>query len=201
MKMSESPSSDPWIRRLRDPDARDEALAELRGLLVRGLRKAFVSSDESFADDIAQETLIRVINKLDQFEGRSQFTTWAMSIAVRIGTSQLRRKHYQDISLDEFTADGDGLKIEVADHGLAVGETMERQTLYAKLNELIGGLSDRQQTALRAVLGGMPVEEIANKTGSNRNAVYKLVHDARMKLKTGLESAGYSANDVTRNRT
>ena len=68
---------------------------------------------------------------------------------------------------------------------------------YQKLSELIDDLSDRQQTAVRALLSGMPVEEIADRTASNRNAVYKLVHDARTKLKSGLEAAGYSAEDLT----
>ena len=76
-------------------------------------------------------------------------------------------------------------------------EQIEQSSIYQNLSELIDDLSDRQQTAVRAVLSGMPVEEIADRTASNRNAVYKLVHDARTMLKSGLEAAGYSAEDLT----
>ncbi len=195
--MSEPMISDPWVERLKDPERQEEALTELRVRLVRGLKKAFSSAGESFAEDIAQDALIRILEKIDQFEGRSQFPTWAMSIAVRLATSQTRRKHFKDVSLEQFT-NGEGLKLEVAvDTVPGAAEQLEQGTIYQKLSELIDGLSDRQQTAVRALLGGMPVEEIADRTSSNRNAVYKLVHDARTKLKSGLEAAGYSADDLT----
>ena len=195
--MSEPMISDPWVERLKDPVRQEEALTELRVRLVRGLKKAFSSTGESFAEDIAQDALIRILEKIDQFEGRSQFSTWAMSIAVRLATSQTRRKHFKDVSLEQFT-NGEGLKLDLAvDTVPSASEQLEQDTIYQKLSELIDGLSDRQQTAVRALLGGMPVEEIADKTASNRNAVYKLVHDARTKLKSGLEAAGYSADDLT----
>jgi RNA polymerase sigma-70 factor, ECF subfamily len=195
--MPEPMTSDPWVEKLKDPTQQEEALTALRVRLVRGLKKAFSSAGESFAEDIAQDALIRILEKIDQFEGRSQFPTWAMSIAVRLATSQVRRKHFKDVSLEQF-ADGEGLKLDVAvDTVPGAAEQIEQSSIYQKLSELIDDLSDRQQTAVRAVLSGMPVEEIADRTASNRNAVYKLVHDARTKLKSGLEAAGYSAEDLT----
>ena len=50
---------------------------------------------------------------------------------------------------------------------------------------------------MHSLLNGMPVEVFAEKTGSNRNAVYKLIHDARVKLRQGFEQAGYKAEDVS----
>ncbi len=195
--MPEPMTSDPWVEKLKDPTQQEEALTALRVRLVRGLKKVFSSGGESFAEDIAQDALIRILEKIDQFEGRSQFPTWAMSIAVRLATSQVRRKHFKDVSLEQF-ADGEGLKLDVAVDTLpGAAEQIEQSSIYQNLSELIDDLSDRQQTAVRAVLSGMPVEEIANRTASNRNAVYKLVHDARTKLKSGLEAAGYSAEDLT----
>lgn len=195
--MSEPMTTDPWVEKLKDPVQQEEALTELRVRLVRGLKKAFSSAGESFAEDIAQDALIRILEKIDQFEGRSQFPTWAMSIAVRLATSQVRRKHFKDVSLEQFS-NGEGPKFDVAvDTVPGASELLEQSSIYQTLSELIDGLSDRQQTAVRAVLSGMPVEEIADRTGSNRNAVYKLVHDARSRLKSGLEAAGYSAEDLT----
>ena len=191
-----SVESDEWVARLKDPERRDDALTELRPLLLRGLRRAFASSGDSFAEDVTQEALLRILDKLDQFEGRSRFTTWAMSIAVRLGTSQVRRKHFKDVSLEALTG-GEGLAVEVADSSSpAVSDGLERESFQATFGGLIDQLSDRQQVAIRALLEGMPVEEIAARTDSNRNAVYKLVHDARAKLKSGFEAAGYSASDL-----
>ena len=60
-------------------------------------------------------------------------------------------------------------------------------------------LTEKQRTALLAELKGMPLEEIGRRLGSNRNAVYKLTHDARKRLKKHLEAAGYSAADLQAN--
>lgn len=64
-------------------------------------------------------------------------------------------------------------------------------------NELIEtNLTDKQKLAVRGLLEGMPVEELARRTGSNRNAIYKLVHDARRKLREGFEQEGIVADDI-----
>ena len=57
-------------------------------------------------------------------------------------------------------------------------------------------IRDRQRTVVRALLGGMPVEEIASRTDSNRNAVFKLFHDARQRLKKGFLAANFSESDM-----
>ena len=54
----------------------------------------------------------------------------------------------------------------------------------------------RSPDALLAELPGEPMAEIAIRMGSNRNAIYKLTHDARKRLKRGLERAGHSAATV-----
>jgi RNA polymerase sigma-70 factor (ECF subfamily) len=58
------------------------------------------------------------------------------------------------------------------------------------------GLTERQRAVLLAELRGMPQDEIARQLGSNRNALYKLTHDARKRLKQGLEQAGFTAEDI-----
>ena len=197
--MSAARDENGWGDRLRDPTQQPEALAQLRSLLLRGLRRAFASKagDDAFLEDIAQDALVRILDRLDQFEGRSQFTTWAMAVAVRLATSQLRRKHTQDISLDGLTGNN-SLKIEFADDSVEKPSAgIERTSLLGKLQELIDEcLTDRQRWAIQALLNGVPIEEIARRTDSNPNAVYKLVHDARTRLKQGFEQAGYTPDDL-----
>lgn len=197
--MSAAHQDDGWVGRLRDATQQPEALEELRSVLLRGLRRALASraGDDAFIEDIVQDALVRILERLDQFEGRSRFTTWAMSIAVRLATSELRRKWTQDISLDGISADN-ALQIEFADSSAAAPSAgIERTSLLAKLQELIDEkLTPRQRWAVQALLNGVPIEEIARRTDSNTNAVYKLIHDARARLKQGFEQAGYTADDL-----
>ncbi|MBI1311247.1 sigma-70 family RNA polymerase sigma factor [bacterium] len=197
--MSATHEDNGWVDRLRDPTLQPQALEQLRDLLLRGLRRAFLSkaSDDAFVEDVTQDALVRILDRLDQFEGRSRFSTWAMSVAVRLATSELRRKRTRDISLDGIT-DGNALRIEFADESTEQpSASAERNSLLSKLQELIDErLTDRQRWAIQALLNGVPIEEIARRTDSNPNAVYKLVHDARTRLKQGFEQAGYTADDL-----
>ena len=197
--MQTKPEELSWVDRLDEshPD-REAAIAQLRGILVRGLKAALASkgADAEFCEDIAQDSLIKILNKLDTFEGRSKFTTWAMSIAIRTGISGFRKKHFKDVSLDAITEDG--MRFDPADLGQANPDSgIERVAILTKLQELIENeLTDKQRTVVRALLGGMPVEEIATRTESNRNAVYKLFHDARQRLKRGFLTANFSESDM-----
>lgn len=189
-----------WIQRLTSNDeVRDEALAELRGILLRGLGRALSNRnvDNAFLEDVVQDALLRILDNLDSFEGRSRFTTWAMAVAVRTAIGELRRRHFKDVSLEQVTAEsGSALEVEDADT-LTADLEFDKQSLYAQLRRLIeSDLTERQQTVVRAVLGGMPVETIADRMGTNRNAVYKMLHDARAKLKRGFAADGISAEEI-----
>ena len=139
---------------------------------------------------------MKILDSLDRFQGRSRFTTWAMTIATRIGISELRRRHYRNVSLDSITAD-DSLKLDVpVENEPAAEDQLDRANILRKLGEQIESLTDKQKLAVRGLLEGLPIEEIADRMGSNRNAVYKLVHDARQRLRRQLEDAGVSAHDV-----
>lgn len=192
----------PWVEKLNRPsgdEQREKAVADLREIVLRGLRGAFFKrgQDEAFCEDVCQEAIIKILKNVDSFEGRSKFTTWAISIAIRSGISQLRRRHFKDVSLDAITNNND-MRIEIA---VATesdpGHDIDKEVLLRTLAELIEGeLTDKQRTVVRALLGGMPVEEVATRTQSNRNAVYKLFHDAKLRLKKGFESKNFSMADI-----
>ncbi|MEM6471017.1 MAG: RNA polymerase sigma factor [Planctomycetota bacterium] len=196
---SEPTADDPWVMRLRGkPEQRDAALDELREILLRGLTKSMsVRYGGGYsAEDVVQDALVKIMNSLHQFAGRSRFTTWAMTVATRIGISEMRRKHYQDVSIESFASEGSSFEIAGEETEASAG--IDRRWMMEKLQSLIDGiLSEKQRIAIRASLDGIPIEVIAEKTGSNRNSIYKLVHDARVKLRTGLESAGISADELS----
>jgi RNA polymerase sigma-70 factor (ECF subfamily) len=120
-----------------------------------------------------------------------------MTIAVRLGISELRRKRFQDVSLQQITG-GEHLNIDLMVDSAGSLEQQERRTwMTATLKRLVEQtLTEKQRTVVQADLAGMPIEEIARRLGTNRNAVYKLFHDARQKLRQGFEAAGISAEDV-----
>jgi RNA polymerase sigma-70 factor (ECF subfamily) len=187
-----------WPARLaRESPERDDAIAELRAILVRGLTRSLGQRGASgLAEDIAQEAVLKVLASLDSFEGRSRFTTWAMTIANRLGVSELRKRRHRDVSLDGVST-GDSLRIQTPDPAPNATEVLQRDAIVRTLRQLIEtDLTDRQRLAIQGLLEGLPVEVIADKTGSNRNAIYKLVHDARQKLRRGFLDAGYTVDDI-----
>ena len=191
---------DDWVERLNSTGgSREDAIKELRGILLRGLTATVRNryGNKIQAEDVVQDALMKILDKVDSFEGRSKFTTWAMTIAVRIAISEMRRKHFQDVSMDSLLTDN--MQFEpAASSEPSPGNEEEKTALLGKLRSLIdSNLTSKQREAMHSLLNGMPVEVFAEKTGSNRNAVYKLIHDARIKLRQGFEQAGYKAEDVS----
>lgn len=197
-------TNEQWLAELRGPE-RDAALADLRVVLVRGLRGALGGRSGGVSgaavEDFAQEALMKILHSLDSFRGESRFTTWAQKIAVRVALTDLRRKKWRDVSLQELVSRyGAGspapamLKDPLPDpEELAVREMM-LTTLWRLILE---ELTERQREALVAVMiNGMPLEEAARRMDTNRNALYKLLHDARRRLKERLISEGLTSREV-----
>jgi RNA polymerase sigma-70 factor (ECF subfamily) len=212
--MSERTNQD-WLADLTGPPAVQEpALQELRERLQRGIfyylsrersDLAQLSTQEltQMAEDLAQDAVLRVLENLDSFRGDSRFTTWATKIAVRVAISDLRRARYRDFRLDDLTADDELLPTNALaslpqSDSLTPESAAERADVVAKIESALKeALTDRQYQALDAViLRGVPLEVVAEKMGTNRNALYKLVHDARRKLRTHLEAQGLSVDYV-----
>ena len=195
-------TNEEWLAELQGPE-RDEALADLRAFLVRGLGYALANRsgvDGPLLEDFAQDALLKILNATDTFRGESRFTTWAQKIAVNVAFSELRRRRWQDTSLDDLTA-GQSLDF-VPDMLVDPSAGPEQQATQRLFVETLGRLiqtelTDRQRQALVAVqIRGMPLAEVARRMGSNRNALYKLLHDARKRLKQKMEDEGLSPQDV-----
>jgi RNA polymerase sigma-70 factor (ECF subfamily) len=190
-----------WLTHLSGtgPD-QQEAFSDLREALLRGLRRAVshrAGADDGLLEDVVQDSLVRILERLAQFEGRSKFLTWAMSVAIRVAMSELRRRRWMDVPLDEVVATADLAPGRTVDDGPGPLAQSEREAILATMQEVIqNGLTAKQRHALLAELQGMPLDEIARHLGSNRNALYKLTHDARKRLRRGLEAAGFTAEDI-----
>src|SRR5574341_891940 len=109
-------TNEQWLSELRAGGSRRElALADLRAEIMYGLPYAlrdWLAPDNprfaALAEEVTQETLMRVLEHLDSFEGRSQFTTWVHKIAVRVALTDLRRRRWQDVSLDSLLESDEG---------------------------------------------------------------------------------------------
>ena len=111
--------------------------------------------------------------------------------------TELRRRRWKDVSLDEVTAGADVAPRRAIEHKPSPVTLSEREAILGAMRNLIqNSLTAKQSEALLAELRGIPQDEIARHVGSNRNAVYKLTHDARKRLKQGLEAAGFTAEDI-----
>lgn len=191
-----------WLSDLQGP-AQSEALADLRAFLVRGLGYALSSRsdvDDENIEDFAQDALLRMLDNLHTFRGESKLTTWAQKIAVNVAFTELRRRRWQDVSLDEIT-DAQGLDFVpdmMIDRSAGPDQQAVQHIFLETLQRLIASeLTEKQRQALVAVqLQGMPLEEVARRMGTNRNAMYKLMHDARQRLKKKMEAEGLSPQDV-----
>jgi len=201
-------TNEEWLSQLEFVGARrEEALADLIQMIMAGLPYALSKwlppDDPRFAplvEEVAQEIVLRVIAKLDTFEGRSLFTTWAHTIAVRVALTELRRTKWQEVSLDKLLAGkeiDDELR-EMPAPGPGIENTVGKKELMTMLYKVMQQeLTEKQRTALMAVaVHEMPLEEVARRMGSERNALYKLLHDARLKLKRRMEKLGLSQAEI-----
>jgi RNA polymerase sigma-70 factor (ECF subfamily) len=200
-------TNEEWVADLRaGGDRQAQALEDLRAIILRGLPYAIAGrldpnspESEALTEEVVQETLMRVLEYLDSFEGRSQFTTWAHKIAVRAALTELRRVRWREVPLPEMemNEETDTSYREIPDDEANPEEQVAQAEMMTRVNRIImEELTDKQRTALTAIMEGFPLEEAARRLGTNRNALYKMLHDARLRLKKRLEKEGLTPSEV-----
>jgi len=188
-----------WVERLRAEGAEGQAaVADLHALLLKAARFEVArratelahlrgGDQEDLAQQAADDALMAVLRKLDDFRGESRFTTWAYKFALLEAAVKVRRRAWQgrEIPLE------DEAWRALADAGASAGRGAEDAELFAALHEEIERLGSRQREVLVAVaLNGVPIDVLAERLGSTRGALYKNLHDARRKLREALAERG-----------
>ena len=205
-------TNDEWIRALGERgEAQAAALDELRLLLVRAARFALQRGQsragrrgtfdvDQLAEDCAQNALVAILDRLQDFRGDSRFTTWAYKFAINMALVAGRREAWKPVSLDALleSAGPATWRLEADTLSGDPEQVARRGEAWKVIQEVIETeLSERQRQALKAiVLDEVPLDELVRHWGSSRNAVYKLLHDARWKLKTRLQARGFAAREV-----
>jgi RNA polymerase sigma-70 factor, ECF subfamily len=196
-----------WVRALRAADG--EANAQLHALLLRaarfevGRRKATLphlrgNELDDIAMEAADDAMMSVLRRLDDFRGESRFTTWAYKFALLEAAVKLRRRAWQGREVP--------LEAEVWDVFSNAGPTPEneaeqRELLEAVRHAIAEVLSAHQRRVLIALaVNGVPIDVLAERLNTNRGALYKTLHDARRKLRSHLEEQGLAPGDRLEDR-
>ncbi len=207
-------SNEDWLRALSEKpgEAQAEALQDLRDFLLRAVL-VYLSLHRSdlagwsrqdlrdLAEDLAQEALIEIRGSLTDFRGESKFTTWAYRFVINRAASELRRRRYQNQSLDQMREEEpvNVFQAIISDQEKIDPEQLAEQRDYLSLLRQIveTELSERQRKAMIAVhWQGRSMDEVAETLGLTRNALYKLLHDARKRIKARLRSRHLSEGDI-----
>ena len=193
--------SQDWLHDLRAAGrAHEAAVARLHELLLKAARfevarrrQALPHLGGAELDDVAQEAAgdaaLSVLRRLDDFRGESRFTTWAYKFALLEASVKVRRHswHGRELPLEpetwaqfEHPAPTPAVRVERAAL-LGAIETGMRTALTPHQRQVLVALA----------LNGVPIDVLADRLGTNRNALYKTVHDARRKLRAELEANGF----------
>jgi RNA polymerase sigma-70 factor, ECF subfamily len=212
--MSNMRTNAEWLTELRADDiVQEAAIADLRNLLLRAVLLIFsrnlgdlsrLAHDEvlQLAEDCAQESLISILNHLDEFRGDSKFTTWAYKFAVNIALTTARRERWKGVSLDQVSFSMDGALLDWMQQGkspeLAPDQAAMQEDVYNIIREVIEhDLTEKQrQVLILMVFHEVPMDEVVQRLGTNRNAIYKMLHDARRKIKSNLQARGFEVGEA-----
>lgn len=200
-----------WLSDLRNEETQAAALADLREYLLRAVflyldrhREDLMRLDrrelEHLAEDFAQDALLQIQDNLDTFRGNSKFTTWAYRFVVNVAAGELRLHRWRTLSIETLVGEQEiPLFTFLSDQEAPDPETVAaRNQILAAIRHIIDEeLTERQRFALVSVhFRAVPTAEVARQLNSTPNNVYKLIHDARKKLKKGLQQRRYSEADV-----
>jgi RNA polymerase sigma-70 factor, ECF subfamily len=193
--------SEAWLEALRANGARrTDAIADLHELLLRaarfeiGRRRAalsFVRGEEldDLATQAADDALVAVLAKLDDYRGASRFTTWAYKFALLEAGVRLRRRAWQGrevvLEPESWPAFADGRP--------STEQASEDAELLRELQRAVReSLTPHQRDVFVALaLNEVPIDVLAERLDTTRGALYKTLHDARTKLRRELAASGH----------
>lgn len=193
---------DDWVERLNSTDSsmREDASTELRAALIRNLRAQFLKRGltQDCVEDVVQESVFRILDRLHTFRGDSRFMSWATAVGVRTGMELVRKQYWKTQTLGDLVK-GDDLDLSGPWESAELDpkdNSLRAEVLTVLADVMRTALSERQRLVLLGEMKGMPGSEIAEEIGANRGAVYKMTHDARKKIKAELENRGFDADAI-----
>jgi RNA polymerase sigma-70 factor, ECF subfamily len=197
-----------WVSALtRAGPEREAALARLHGLLLRiahaemhrrGPRAQITGPElDDLAHQAAADALLAITGKIGQFRGDSRFTTWAYKFVIFEVSAKIGRHFRRPPTVPLDTEDWERLPDRF---GFDPARQSEWRELLTALRRAVNEkLTERQRAIFVAiVLNGVPLDALVLELGSNRNAIYKTLFDARRKLRADLAANGYLGPEMSR---
>ena len=201
------PESAEWLGALASSGAqREAALARLHEMLLRvaqrecrrrGPRLRVTGPElEDLAYQAAADALVAITRKLGQFRGESRFTTWAYRFVILEVSDKIGRHFWRNPGVPLDAENWDKLPDRF---GFEPAQVAEWRDLLAALRRAVDTeLSPRQrQVFIAIVVNAVPLDALVIELGSNRGAIYKVMFDARRKLRAALAANGYMSHDMT----
>ena len=195
-----------WLRALRAAGTeRDEAIARLHALLLRGARFEVARRRptlphlrggdlEDLAEQAADDALMGVLRRLEDFRGASRFTTWAYKFALYEAAVKLRKRAWQG---REVPLEPEGWTLLSTPAQGPDTEAEQAELVAAVQTAIAEALTPHQRKVLVALaVNGVPIDVLAERLNTNRNALYKTLHDARRKLRANLEERGLALDTL-----
>ena len=149
--------------RRRDPDLLDHLIEQYQHRLLRYL--IYLSGNRELAEDLFQETWIRVLERGHLYDGKHEFSTWLYAVARNLTLDYLRKK--RTISLDGLMDDEDQAPFQPADPAPAAWEVVQQHEQAERINAaLIGIPAEYREAVVLRFQEGMALDEIATVTGA-----------------------------------
>jgi RNA polymerase sigma-70 factor (ECF subfamily) len=177
------------LRRCRTGDERayrelvDRYRRQVYSMALRMLRR------EEDAEDVAQETFIRVFRALDRYDPARPFAAWLFTIAARLSIDHIRRRRQTPLSLFQRDAETQEERtIDVVDPGLGPEELTSRNEEERRAQRLIDSLPPHYRiVVMMRHQQDLSYEEIADALRLPLGTVKARIHRARALLKRELE--------------
>jgi RNA polymerase sigma-70 factor, ECF subfamily len=191
-----------WLRRLAStaPAERQTAERELHDRLIRIARSevrrrgATTNVTGPELDDVAHQAaddaMLAILAKLTEFRGESRFTTWAYKFVMLEVSSKLGRHYWRNppVALDaeRWELLPDRLGLDPHQHAEAAGIVAEiRHVVDDELT------AHQRRIFVAIVVDGIPMNALTEKLDLQRNTIYKVIFDARRKIRRALVAKGY----------
>jgi len=195
-----------WVERLRPGHPRHEqTVARLHEVLLRiayhelSRRRGRLESIggpefDDLAHQAADDALANILRRLEEFRGLSRFTTWAYKFVIFEVSAKLARHAWRRHRPSADELDWERLPDSL---GPRPGARLEQREQLSALSRAIAELTDRQREVFVAIaLNDVAIDVLALKLGSNRNAIYKNLFDARRNLRAKMAAAGHPPQDT-----
>lgn len=180
----------------------EDAVRELHALMVRAARHQVAQTGafarlghrrvEEAVTAAADEATVAALGRLDSFQGRSRFTTWAYKFGILHTAAELRRADWRHVEVD-LAALSEPAATTPSPDQIAEGSDLAAAVRAALTRELT---AHQRGVVLALLVENVPIDVLADRLGSTRNALYKTLHDARVRLRADLTRRGYLSGAI-----